>query len=43
MLRNTAFATLYALVADKANAIKIDQKSLALDESQMLTDLDVEE
>ena len=29
MFKNTAFAALYAIVSDKANAIRIDQTALA--------------
>ena len=43
MIKNTAFAALYALVNEKANAIRIDQKSLAQEEAQILADLGAEE
>ena len=43
MIKNTAFAALYALVSEKATAIKIDQKSLAQEEASMLSELGTEE
>jgi len=36
MLKNTAFAALFALVSDKTNAIRIDQKSLAEEDLQAM-------
>ena len=37
MFKNTAFAALFAVVSDKANAIRIDQKALAQEDGQMLS------